>query len=354
MTILQRYIAKTILTSTGLVLLVLLGLYTFMDFIGELEDVGKGQYHLTEVLSYLALSMPKRFYELLPVAALLGSVLGLGSLASQSELVVMRAAGISIQKINQAVMIVALALMLIALFVGEVIRPPAEQKAREMQSMAQTGTVGSRSENGFWTRDGYHFNHIQRILPDGRFAGISIYEFDEKNRLRNITKAEEARYDGEKWTLSDVVQSTIDSRGVEVRAIEYAEWQSTLNPGMVNIVIVPPEFLPVWSLIEYIDYLQMNRQSVGQYQMAFWMKVMMPLSSAVMVFLAVPFVFGPLRSAPIGGRILAGALVGIGFYLFNQSFQHIGLVFGILPWLTAALPTVLFAGFGYYGMKRIN
>jgi len=353
MTILQRYIAKTILTSTGLVLLVLLGLYTFMDFIGELEDVGKGQYQLSEVFSYLALSMPKRFYELLPVAALLGSVLGLGSLASQSELVVMRAAGISIQKISQAVMIVALVLMLIALFVGEVIRPPAEQKAREIQSMAQTGTVGTRSENGFWTRDGHHFNHIQRILPDGRFAGISIYEFDAEDQLRIVTKAKEARYDGENWTLSDVVQSTIDSRGVEVRAVEYAEWQSTLNPGMVNIVIVPPEFLPVWSLVEYIDYLEANRQAVGQYQMAFWMKVMMPLSSAVMVFLAVPFVFGPLRSAPIGGRILAGALVGIGFHLFNQSFQHIGLVFGILPWLTAALPTVLFAGFGYYWMRRI-
>jgi len=353
MTILQRYLAKTILTSTGLVLLVLLGLYTFMDFIGELEDIGKGQYQLADVFSYLALSMPKRFYELLPIAALLGSVLGLGSLASQSELVVMRAAGISIQKISQAVMIVALALMLIALFVGEVIRPPAEQKAREMQSMAQTGTVGTRSENGFWTRDGAHFNHIERISPEGQFSGISIYEFDDENRLLNITQAEKASYDGDSWTLSNVVQSTINKRGVEVSAVEYAEWVSTLNPGMVNIVIVPPEFLPVWSLLEYIDYLESNNQSVAQYQMAFWMKVMMPLSSAVMVFLAVPFVFGPLRTAPIGGRILVGALVGIGFHLFNQSFQHIGLVFGVLPWVAAAFPTALFAGLGYYWIKKI-
>jgi lipopolysaccharide export system permease protein len=353
MTIIQRYIAKTILGSTGLVLLVLLGLYTFMDFIGELEDIGKGQYQLTDVFSYLVLSMPKRFYELLPVAALLGSVLGLGSLASQSELVVMRAAGISIQKISKAVMMVALALMLIALFVGEVIRPPSEQKAREIQSMTQTGTEGTRSENGFWTRDGNHFNHIERILPDGRFSGISIYEFDDENRLRHVTKAKHARYDGERWTLSEVVQSSLDIRGVEVTAVEHAQWKSTLNPGMVNIVIVPPEFLPVWSLLEYIDYLDNNHQAVGQYKMAFWVKVMMPLSSAVMVFLAVPFVFGPLRSTPIGGRILVGALVGIGFHLVNQSFQHIGLVFGVVPWLAAALPTVLFASFSYYGMKRI-
>jgi lipopolysaccharide export system permease protein len=353
MTILQRYIAQAILTSTGLVLLVLLGLYTFMDFIAELEEVGKGQYQLVEVMSYLALSMPKRVYELLPIAALLGSVLGLGNLASQSELVVMRAAGISIQSINKAVMIVAVGLMLLALFVGEVIRPPAEQSARELQSMAQTGTVGTRSDNGFWTRDGTHFNHIDRILPDGRFAGVSIYEFDTENRLRVVTKAEEARYEGEHWTLSGVIQSNLDKDGVSVKSVEYAQWRSQLNPGMLNVVVVPPEFLPVWSLVEYIRYLKTNHQSVGQYEMAFWMKVMMPLSSAVMVFLAVPFVFGPLRSTPIGARILVGTLVGIGFHLFNQSFQHMGLVFGVLPWLAASLPTLLFAGVGYYWMKRI-
>ena len=354
MTILQRYIAQAILTSTGLVLLVLLGLYTFMDFIVELEDVGKGQYQLTDVLVYLALSMPKRIYELLPIAALLGSVLGLGNLASQSELVVMRAAGISIRGINKAVMFVAIGLMLLALFIGEVIRPPAEQSARELQSVAQTGTAGSRSDNGFWTRDGTHFNHIDRILPDGRFAGVSIYEFDDQNRLRVVTKAKEASYDGEQWTLSGVIQSNLDKEGVSVKAVEYAKWRSQLNPGLLNVVVVPPEFLPVWSLVEYIRYLKTNHQSVGQYHMAFWMKVMMPLSSAVMVFLAVPFVFGPLRSTPIGARILVGALVGIGFHLFNQSFQHIGLVFGVLPWLAASLPTFLFAVVGYYWMNKIE
>jgi len=352
--LLQRYIAKTILASTFMVLLVLLGLYTFMDFITELDELGKGQYQLGDVFTYMMLSMPKRIYELLPVAALLGSVLGLGNLASQSELVAMRAAGVSIQKINKSVIIVALCLMFVAVFTGEVLRPPAEQKAREVKSMAQTGTVGSRSQHGFWTRDGLHFNHIQRILPDGRFSGISIYEFDAQHRLRIVTKAEEAEYDDENWILTDVIQSTLDEKGVKVRSVEHARWKSQLNPGMLNIVVVPPEFLPVWGLLEYISYLKTNYQAVEQYQMAFWMKVMMPISSAVMVFLAVPFVFGPLRSSPIGGRILAGALVGIGFHLFNQSFQHIGLVFGVLPWLSASFPTLVFAGVGWYFMKRIR
>ena len=354
MRLLQRYIAKTILMSTLLVLFILLGLYTFMDFIGELDDLGKGQYQLSTIMSYMALSMPKRIYELLPIAALLGSVLGLGNLASQSELVAMRAAGISVQQINKAVMVVALCLMFIAVFVGEVIRPPAEQKARETQSAAKTGTVGARTDHGFWTRDGLHFNHISRILPGGHFADISIYEFDADNQLRIITKAKEAKYDNENWTLTDVVQSTLDEQGVQIRAVEHARWKSKLNPGMVNIVVVPPEFLPVWSLLSYINYLEDNHQAVEQYKMAFWMKVMMPISSAVMVFLAVPFIFGPLRSAPVGGRILIGTLAGIGFHLFNQSFQHIGLVFGVLPWLSAGFPTAAFAILAWYLMRKVH
>jgi len=352
--ILRRYIAKTILASTVLVLAVLLGLYTFMDLVNELDELGKGSYAFADIMTYLLLSMPKRMYELLPIAALLGSVLGLGNLASQSELVAMRAAGVTVAQINRAVLLVALILMLFALFIGEVIRPPAEQKAREAKSLAQSGTIGSRSEHGFWTRDGNHFNHIERILPDGRFKGISIYEFDTENRLRVVTKAENATYAEDTWTLSDVVQSTVDELGVKVKAVEYASWQSQLNPGMLNIVIVPPEFLPLWGLLEYINYLQNNHQAVEQYQMAFWMKIMMPLSSAVMVMLAVPFIFGPLRSAPVGGRILVGSLVGIGFHIFNQSIQHVGLVYGLLPWLVALMPTVLFGGLGYYMMRRVR
>ena len=123
---------------------------------------------------------------------------------------------------------------------------------------------------------------------------------------------------------------------------------------MVNIVVVPPEFLPVWDLLEYVTYLKDNHQSVAQYELAFWSKLMMPVSAAVMVLLAVPFVFGPLRSAPIGGRILAGALLGIGFHLFNQSFQHMGLVFGLLPWLASSFPTMLFAALALWMNKRVR
>ncbi|AFJ03628.1 putative Permease [Methylophaga frappieri] len=352
--ILHRYIAKTILSSTFLVLLVLLALYSFIDFITELDDLGEGNYGLSKIFMYILLTMPERIYALIPVAALLGSVLGLGTLATQSELTAMRAAGISVGFINRAVMLVALILLMAALFVGEVLRPVAEQQALSIQNAAKTGTEGHQSEYGFWTRDGNHFNHIERIGEDGQFEGIKIYEFDDNNQLRVVTRAASGRYVNERWVLNNVVQSYLDTDGVEVRSVAHARWHSQLNPGMLNVVIVPPAFLPVWDLLEYIHYLQRNHQSVNQYQLAFWSKLMMPLSAVVMVFLAIPFIFGPLRSSPVGTRILAGTLTGIGFHLFNQSFQHLGLVFGILPWLAASLPTLMFAIIGFVMMRRVN
>lgn len=354
MKLLSRYIASHILSSTVIVLLVLLGLYTFMDFVTELDDLGKGQYQLMDIVSYLLLTMPKRIYELLPVAALLGSVIGLGTLASQSELVAMRAAGISVRDINKAVMIVAGLLVIAALLIGEILRPVAEQFAMEKQSLAQTGTVGTRSEHGFWTRDGNHFNHIEEINSNGNFSNIAIYEFDDNNRLRALTKAKKATYKDGGWVLSDVVQSSIDESGVEVNAISYATWKSELNPGMLNVVVVPAEFLPVWDLLSYIDFLKTNHQSVAQYELAFWSKVMMPISTAVMVLLAVPFIFGPLRSSPIGGRVLAGTLVGLGFYIFNQSFQQLALVYDLYPFIAASAPTFLFALMAWWMNRRIN
>jgi len=353
MKILHRHIAETVLMSTLLVLIVLLALYSFMDFINELDEYGRGSYGLTEIATYLALTMPKRIYNLFPIAALLGSVIGLGTLASQSELVAMRAAGISIQKINKAVAVIALSLMMLSFFIGEVIQPVAEEKAQTSRSVAQTGIIGMQSFYGFWTRDNLHFNHINRILDNGRLEGVTIYEFDPENRLRVLTKAKEAVYQNDEWLLTDVIQSIINERGIEVQVIKRALWHSPLNPAIANIVILDPEFLSGWELYKYISYLKENEQSAEKYQIAFWAKIMMPINTAVMVFLAVPFVFGPLRSSSIGGRIVAGALVGISFQLFNQTFQHIGLVFGVFPWLVAMIPTLVFSVLAWYFMRKI-
>ena len=352
--LISLYLTKTVILYTMLVLLALLGLYTLIDFIAELEDIGKGQYRLADILLYTLLSIPKRLYDLLPIAALIGSVLGLGQLSSQSELIVMRATGMSVTQINKAVAKAAIFLMLIAVFIGEVVRPITEKKARHQKSVAQMGVKDAQAAYGFWSRDGLHFHHIREIHADGRLSGITIYQFDADLRLEEMLTAESATYTDKTWILSTVMRRQISETGVITATAQLQRWYSQLTPEVINIVTVPAEFLTILGLNDYIQHLEKNHQAVASYQMAFWMKVMMPLSTAVMVFLAVPFVFGNLRSVSNGGRIVVASLVGIGFYLLSQIVQHLSLVYELTPWMAATLPVTIFALIGYRGVRQLD
>lgn len=353
MKILDRYVAKAVISYTSLVLLILIALYTFVEFIAELEEVGKGDYGVVDAIYYIAYSIPQHIYDLLPVAALLGSVLGLGYLAGQSELVAMRAAGFSVGRITRSAMATGMIFVAVTVLMGEVVAPPAEQAANKLRSLAQTGRLSEHAERGFWTRNNNSFNRIGRVLPNGQYEDIEIFKFDDQRRLQVIIQAARATYHADGWHLSDITQRFISSEGITTRRLPEALWESRLSPEMLDVVMVDPQQLSAWGLYRYVDYLQDNKQATEQYQQAFWSKVVAPFNTLIMMFLAIPFIFGPLRSVSVGQRILVGALVGIGFFLFNRLFNQLGLVFGFPPWLGAAFPSLLSLGLGMVMLRRI-
>jgi lipopolysaccharide export system permease protein len=352
MKILDRYLGKIVISYTLLVLLVLIALYTFVEFIAELEDVGKGNYGVWEALIYIAYSVPHHIYELLPVATLLGSVLGLGALASQSELVAMRAAGFSVGRIIRSALITGMLFVVITVLMGEVVAPPAERIANQKRSLAKSGRLSEQAEQGFWTRHGNSFNRIGRVLPDGHYEDIEIFKFDKQRRLQMVTRAAHATYSEGSWHLREVTQLVIRTDAVVTRTLPKARWESKLNPEMLDVVMVDPQHLSAWGLYRYIDYLEENKQATEQYRIAFWSKVIAPFNILVMMFLAIPFVFGPLRSVSVGQRVLVGTLVGIGFFLFNRFFNQLGLVFDLPLFLSAAFPSLLCLVLGAIMLRR--
>lgn len=353
MKILDHYIAKAIISYTLLVLLVLIALYTFLQFVTELEDVGKGSYGVLDALSYTLYSIPQHIYDLLPVASLLGSVLGLGYLAGQSELVAMQAAGFSVGRIIRSALATGMVFVIMTALMGEVVAPPAERAANKLRSLAETGRLSKRAEQGFWTRNGNDFNRIGQVLPNGQYEDIEIFEFDSQQHLRVITRAAHASYHDDGWHLSDIIQRFISPKGITTRRLAKALWESRLSPEMLNVVMVDPQQLSAWGLHRYIGYLQENKQATERYQQAFWSKVIAPFNTLVMMFLAIPFIFGPLRSVSVGQRILVGTLVGIGFFLFNRLFNQAGVVFNLPLFLSAAFPSLLSLSLGMVMLRRI-
>jgi len=353
----DSYIGKTVLAGILIVLLVLVGLFTFFSFIDEVNDIGKRSYGLWQAIQYVVLEIPRHIYDVFPSAALLGSLLVLGLLANNSELTVMRAAGVSIVRIAISVLKVGLVLTLLVMLIGETLAPKSGQYGYYMRAIAQSENqgqqIGFSGRYGFWARDGEDFINIFSIRPDGGFGSISLYEFDGEQRLHAITYAETAYYQDGQWQLYKVEKSNIAPFQVTHQFLETTTWEAILNPELIKIVKVRPHKLSSWGLYKYIEYLRQNGQRTAQYELAFWTRLSSPLVSITMIFLAIPFVFGSLRSVSVGQRVLVGALIGLGFYMLNKATGSIGLVYGIYPIISALLPPILFLVMAVVLMRRV-
>lgn len=353
MRILNQYIGMAVVGGTLLVLFVLLALFSFVGFVAELEEVGTGNYELIQAGEFVLLSLPRLAYQLFPVSALLGSMIGLGVMASNNELLVMRAAGVSLMQMVASVMKAGLVLMVVAALIGEVIATRAEQYAQDLRTRSLEKQLAFKTKNGFWTRDGSRFINVRTILPGGELSLIRIYEFDEQHRLRVATSANSAIYRDGEWLLNDVARSDISETQVTTQQLSSMMTAFLMNHEVIDIITIKPESLSAWGLYKYVRYLKENDLNAASYEKVLWSKIILPFSTGVMVFLAIPFVFGSVRSVGVGQRILVGALVGIGFYLFNQIFSYVGLVYEINPILSAVLPTVLFFAIAVRMIRRV-
>jgi len=350
--ILDRYIGWNIISATVTVLVVLVAIFTFFAFIDQLEDVGRGTYGFAKVIVFVLFSVPSLGYELFPMAALIGSLIGFGTMMRNGELSVIRCVGVPKGRVVYAVVKAGLILLAIAMLNGEFIAPPAERFARDYRSVAINDRVTFKSENGFWARDGNSYINIREILPGDQLRDVYIYEFDRENRLRQSTYAEFARYAGSEWVLQNISQTVLDDNGLQKRTLPEAAWDSILKPDLLQMVTINPDSLPIWSLFKYSRFLRNNGQSAQRYLHVMWLKLTYPLASVVMVVLAVPMVLRANRNVTVGQRVLVGALIGLGFHLLNQAAGHLGVVYEIPPFLSATGPALLMSVVAMYLLAR--
>lgn len=354
MRILDLYIGKAILHQTMVVLGVLLGLFIFVGFIDELSDFGQNRYGLWGIVKFLLLSTPRLVYELFPMAALLGTILGLSSLAVDSELIVMRASGISLYRIVGSALKVGVILMVIAVSVGELLVPVTETRAQRGRAEALQKDIQQQTDFGLWMRDGQTIVNVGEVLPDLTLLRMRIFEFDGDGHLRSLVTAGEGQFSKEGWRLDDVHQTLIDGLSVTSRRVDTAAWSTAVSPEILAVFMVKPDQLSVWQLTRYIDHLRENSQETNTFELAFWNKLILPLSTAVMVVLAIPFVFQQIRSGGLGRSLLVGIMLGLVFYVTNKGFGYVVLVYGIAPLFGALIPLVAFTAAAGLMLRRVT
>ena len=348
---LDRYIGTSVFFAILAVLGIIVSLALLFAYIDELGDIS-ASYGLLDAGLWVLLTIPRRTYEMLPMAALIGCLIGLGNLASSSELTIMRAAGVSIRRIVWAVMKPMLVIMLAGVLIGEYLAPWSENLAQANRAMAQGGGEAQSSKRGLWHRQGDEFIHINAVQPNGVLLGVTRYQFDAQRNLLSASFARRALFQSDHWQLEDVVTTQLQEQSTAVVNSPSQRWDVQLNPQLLGTVVLEPEALSVTGLWRYIHYLADQGLANGRYWLAFWTKVLQPLVTAALVLMAISFIFGPLRSVTLGQRVFTGVLVGFVFKIGQDLLGPSSLVFGFPPLLAVLIPAAICALAGLVLLRR--
>ncbi len=348
---LDRYIGTSVFFAILAVLGIIVGLALLFAYIDELGDIS-ATYGLLDAGVWVLLTIPRRIYEMLPMAALIGCLIGLGNLASSSELTIMRAAGVSIRRIVWAVMKPMLVIMLAGVLIGEYLAPWSENLAQANRAMAQGGGEAQSSKRGLWHRQGDEFIHINAVQPNGVLLGVTRYQFDTQRNLLSASFARRALFQSDHWQLEDVVTTRLQEQSTAVVNSPSQRWDVQLNPQLLGTVVLEPEALSVTGLWRYIHYLADQGLANGRYWLAFWTKILQPLVTAALVLMAISFIFGPLRSVTLGQRVFTGVLVGFVFKIGQDLLGPSSLVFGFPPLLAVLIPAAICALAGLVLLRR--
>lgn len=354
MRVLDRYIAVTVATHCGFALAALVAIFSMINLMQELREVGAGDYGALQAMWFTLLTVPAEAYGLFPAAALIGGVSGLGTLAGTNELVAMWAAGVSKRRTIGAALQAAAVLVVLAVVVGELVAAPLAQRASRERSVVLSAGKAMSSAHGLWARDGDRFVNARNPEPGGTLHDIYVYEFDADHVLQRFSYARDAVYDKKHWQVDGLIENHITAEGVVTERSERREWEVSLTPKQIRLLSLPPEYLSVAELLRSSRDLVGRGESPHRLQLALWNRVAFPLVTLAMVLLAVPLVLTGARGARLGQRIVVGALIGVGFQMFAETFGAFATAYGVPPFLGAFIPVGLVAAAAVIALRRID
>jgi len=343
MTLLRTYLVMAVLRGVATVLSVLIAVTCVIEFVQQLNDVGTGDYGVQQALIYIGLRIPRTVFTTLPIAALIGALLSLGNLAVHRELVVMRASGVSSWQLLSAVGLAGFVLALLMVLLGESLAPSLGAYASEMRTRAMHEEIALAKGRATWLREGDRIVSLRRQAGDiGYGGGVLMFELGAGQTLKEIARADSANFDSaNRWILSKYAETSFAESGATVGTEHESSEAQGLNPDLLELSVVREDLLDTPSLVRYIDYLRANSLDAHRYLVAYWSRLANVASVIVMTVLALPFVFGGLRSAGAGARLVVGLIIGLAYYVGSQVLTSGGEVYRLDPLIIAWGPTAV-------------
>jgi len=348
---LQAYIGRSVLLAIVGVTFLLLALDLLFALLTELEDL-RASYQLPQAMQFTLLTSPRRLYEMMPTGTLLGCLIALGALANNSELVVMRAAGVSLLQILWATLRPVLLVAFAATLIGEYVAPWSEQVAQSSRAVALGSGEALNARYGVWHREGNEYIHVNAVDPAGRLFDVTRFRLDDEGRLVQSSYARSALFQGDHWFLEDVAVTEVGQREARASHYDSLTWFTSVTPALLSLLTMDAEDLSLSGLWRYANYLTAQGLDGAPYELAFWNKLLQPLMMCAMVFIAIAYVFGPLRQVTMGLRILAGIVTGLMLRYCQEFAGTAALVYQASPLVAAAVPVAAGMLIGLFALRR--
>ncbi|GLU35452.1 LPS export ABC transporter permease LptG [Trinickia caryophylli] len=380
MRIYEKYFARQVYLAFVFILFAFSGLFFFFDLINELNTVGHGNYKFGYAVLRVALQTPSRFYEIIPVAALISAIYVFAQMAANSEYTIFRVSGLSTGRALRSLLKIGIPLVAITYFIGEVVGPYADQLSERVRLEALGATVSTNFASGVWVKDTLtaredgeqvtRFVNVGELLPDASIRNVRIYEFDSGFHLTNVRFAQDGRYQGNgHWLLKGVTDTQLGNvppvagqpadaldpvyRATQTALPEYS-LRSELTPQILSVLLISPDRMSMFNLFRYIQHLTENLQNTQRYEIALWKKLLYPFAVLVMLVLSLPFAYLHTRAGVVGVKVFGGIMLGMSFQLINTLFSHIGTLNTWPAPVTAATPGLIYLALGIVGLKWVD
>jgi lipopolysaccharide export system permease protein len=356
----DKVVAISVIGAVLMAWIVVVALDAMMAFVNEINDVGTGDYTLAKAIAYILLTIPRRLYQYFAYGGLIGGLMGMGALAASGELTALRAAGMSKLRICASVVLALTVLTVFVAVEGELIAPRAQQKAENLALTAKNKDVAIGKGGTLWARDGEAVINAKHARTHGSKNGVPtielfdvrVFEFTPIGQLSALSIAKSAMHADGQWTLHDVRRTEFAGRSATSTTEETKQWKSQLDPNVLAVSMIHPEYLSMNDLSRNIDYMNRNRQDATSYLLAYWGRIFYPLNVLVLAFCAVPFAFGQLRTGGLGKRLFMGMALAISYYFFQKSVVSMGAVYNFNLAVVNALPSLLLAAAAFVYFRR--
>lgn len=349
----DRYLIAHICGFTALVAFALIAIYSFIGFLQDMDDVGKGQFGIVQLMLYTFMMMPSGLYTLLPIIAMLGTLMGLGTLAGQSELTAMRAAGVSLLHMGRTTLLAGLVLGLFGYVLGDWIAPATQRAALDYKFTARDGYPSHLGQQqAVWLRDGDSVFHIRQLIAQDHIADVDVFTLAPDMSMTSTYRVEAGRYQGGEWHFTGVRKTSLTQDSATTEKLPLLVWKGALSPEVLHLLLLKADSLTMPGLLRLIGYLDLNHLDAARYRIEMWRKLVAPATVMSLMLFAIPFVLGAPRSSGAGQRLLIGILIGVAFYVLNEVSVNLGQIYQWTPFLSAALPTLLLTTVGALRLAR--